>query len=65
MDITGNILIFFSCLIFNEIIICNFWGLNVNTAKEVRIRGEIEVNEIRKNLLNPAIDSEEEKSFMV
>ena len=65
LDITGNILIFFSCLIFNEIIICNFWGLNVNTAKEVRIRGEIEVNEIRKNLLNPAIDSEEEKSFMV
>jgi hypothetical protein len=65
MDIIGNILIFFSCLIFNEIIICNFWGLNVNTAKEVRIRGEIEVNEMKKNLLNPTVDSEEEKSIMV
>ena len=36
------ILIFFSNLIFCELIICNFWGLNQNTGKNITERGKKE-----------------------
>ena len=33
LNFFGYFIIIFSSLIYNEIIICNFWGLNVNTKK--------------------------------
>ena len=43
------IILIFACLIFNEQIICNFWGLNKNTKIEIisRATEEIEMCEIK------------------
>ena len=40
------LILIFVCLIFNEQIICNFWGLNTNTKKEISKRGVLEINSI-------------------
>ena len=37
------IILFFACLIFNEQIICNFWGLNKNTKEEIIFRASIDL----------------------
>ena len=42
------IILIFACLIFNEQIICNFWGLNKNTQKNITNRSLMEL----KNMLN-------------
>ena len=40
------IILFFVCLIFNEQIICNFWGLNTNTKNEITKRAILEIHSI-------------------
>ncbi len=40
------IILIFVCLIFNEQIICNFWGLNANTKIEISKRAVLEINSI-------------------
>ena len=40
------IILIFQCLIFNEQIICNFWGLNKNTKFKISLRGENEIIEL-------------------
>ena len=40
------LILIFVCLIFNEQIICNFWGLNTNTKIEISKRGVLEINSI-------------------
>ena len=40
------LILIFVCLIFNEQIICNFWGLNANTKNEISKRAIIEINSI-------------------
>ena len=49
----------FQCLIFNEQIICNFWGLNINTQKEIRKRAELEFSNIfgKNHDLEDSIDN--------
>ena len=49
----------FQCLIFNEQIICNFWGLNINTQKEIRKRAELEFSNIfgKNHDLEESIDN--------
>ena len=42
------IILIFACLIFNEQIICNFWGLNQNTQKNITTRSLMEL----KKMLN-------------
>ena len=37
------IFLIFQCLIFNEQIICNFWGLNKNTKREISKRADMEM----------------------
>ena len=43
----GFLIILFSSLIYNEIIIFNFWGLNENTKKFVNQRLNSELEEIK------------------
>ena len=43
----GYFVVFFSSLIFNEIIICNFYGLNENVKKCIEERQKEELIEIR------------------
>lgn len=38
----GEIFVSFGCLVYNEIVICYFWGLARNTKKEIRSRSEYE-----------------------
>ena len=45
----GNIILIFSSLVYNEIIICNFWELNINTKKFMEER-EKEENELLNNI---------------
>ena len=45
----GYTLLLFSALIFNEIIIFNFCGLNKNTKKFVNQRLDKEIKEIKKD----------------
>ena len=40
------IILIFVCLIFNEQIICNFWGLNTNTKNEITKRAILEIHSI-------------------
>ena len=40
----GNIILLFSSLVYNEIIICNFWDLNINTKKFIKEREKEEKN---------------------
>ena len=40
------LILIFVCLIFNEQIICNFWGLNANTKNEISKRAILEINSI-------------------
>ena len=50
---------FFCCLVFNEVIILNFWGLDYNTKKRIneRIKKENRETENERNLLE--MDTEE------
>ena len=45
----GYLIVFFAAIIYNEIIIFNFCGLNKNTRKFVNQRINEELNEIKKN----------------
>ena len=45
----GNIILLFSSLVYNEIIICNFWDLNINTKKFIEER-EKEENKLLNNI---------------
>ena len=48
----GNIILLFSSLVYNEIIICNFWDLNINTKKFIEEREKEEnklLNDIQDN----------------
>ena len=47
----GNIILLFSALVYNEIIICNFWELNINTKKFMEER-EKEENKLLNNIQN-------------
>ena len=47
----GNIILLFSALVYNEIIICNFWELNINTKKSMEER-EKEENKLLGNIQN-------------
>ena len=40
------IILFFACLIFNEQIICNFWGLNKYTKEEIINRASLDLKQI-------------------
>ena len=40
------LILIFVCLIFNEQIICNFWGLNTNTKNEITKRAILEIHSI-------------------
>ena len=57
---------FFCCLVFNEVIILNFWGLDYNTKKRIRERVGIDSIYIKDEDMieldeNIAISKEEEK----
>ena len=43
----GFSIVFFSSLIYNEIIICNFFGLNINTKKCIEERQKEELISLR------------------
>ena len=43
----GFSIVFFSSLIYNEIIICNFFGLNMNTKKCIEERQKEELISLR------------------
>ena len=43
------IIIFFFCLIFNEVLILNFCGLDYNTRKRISEREKTEYNDIKEN----------------
>ena len=45
----GYLIVLFAAIIYNEIIIFNFCGLNKNTRKFVNQRINEELNEIKKN----------------
>ena len=45
----GYFLTFFSSLIYNEIIVCNFWGLNINTKIYIEDRQQKEINSFKLN----------------
>ena len=47
----GNIILLFSALVYNEIIICNFCELNINTKKFMEER-EKEENKLLNNIQN-------------
>ena len=51
-------ILLFGILVYNEIIICNFWGLNYNTKKFIEQRQNIE-----KNLLNNNEDNDDEDNI--
>ena len=42
LGILGNIILLFAVLVYNEIIICNFWDLDKNTTKSIKERQEEE-----------------------
>ena len=42
LGILGNIILLFAVLVYNEIIICNFWDLDKNTTKSIKERQEDE-----------------------
>ena len=46
IQIINFIILLFACLIFNEQIICNFWGLNNNTFKNIIHRAHIDMKYI-------------------
>ena len=60
----GYTILLFSALIFNEIIIFNFCGLNKNTKKYVNERINIEMEKIQKNMddIESNEDEEDKKS---
>ena len=60
----GYVIIIFSALIYNEIIIFNFCGLNKNTKKYVNERINIEMEKIQKNMddIESNEDEEDKKS---
>ena len=43
LEIIGILIILFACLIYDEIIIINKWGLNTNVKKGIINRGELEM----------------------
>ena len=49
LEIIGILIILFSSLIYNEIIIINKWGLNRNVKGDIMIRGELEMQIMKKN----------------
>ena len=46
-------------MIYNEIIICNFWGLNKNTKKYIFERQKDEINSINIDDNNYEIEEED------
>ena len=52
LEIIGIVIILFSSLIYNEIIVINKWGLNINVKEDIMVRGELEMKTMKKkNLL--------------
>ena len=49
LSITGYSISLISAIFYNELIVCNFFGLNKNTVENIRNRGQIESD---KSLLN-------------
>ena len=49
LQIVIYIILIIACLIFNEQIICNFWGLNENTNEEITIRASLDVESVKSN----------------
>ena len=54
------LILIFVCLIFNEQIICNFWGLNTNTKKEISKRAFLELHSVL--IENDSSDDESNKN---
>ena len=54
-------IIFFCCLVFNEVIIINFCKLDYNTKKRIQERMNLE-KENNENILDDNSDSDEEDS---
>lgn len=50
IEIIIYIILIFACLIFNEQIICNFWGLNKNTKKEITNRAKNETKKLQQEI---------------
>ena len=52
---------FFCCLVFNEVIILNFWGLDYNTNKRIRerTRNDARETECDKNMLEMDVEEGE------
>ena len=49
LSVTGYSISLISAIFYNELIVCNFFGLNKNTVENIKIRGEMESN---KSLLD-------------
>ena len=49
IQIINFIILLFACLIFNEQIICNFWGLNKNTQNNITTRSLMELIDVINN----------------
>lgn len=58
LSIIGYILLFFSCVLFNEFIILNFCGLNENTKFEIDKRTKVDKNLIVSKSNSDSIDVE-------
>lgn len=58
LECIGSLFLLFGILVYNEIIICNFWGLNYNTKKFIEQRQNIE-----NNLLNNNEDNDDEDNI--
>ena len=64
MELLGIIIIAFSTLIYDEVIIINKWGLNTNVRKGIIDRGEEEViKTIELELATKKLESDNEKIF--
>jgi len=48
----GYLIVFVSSLIYNEIIVCNFWGLNLNTRRYIEERQKHELVSISRSADN-------------
>ncbi len=53
----GSLFLLFGILVYNEIIICNFWGLNYYTRKFILQRQNIEANLLNNNEDNEDADN--------
>ena len=50
LEIIGIVIILFSSLIYNEIIVINKWDLNINVKEDIMVRGELEMKTMKKRI---------------